>query len=194
MPTVADSAIKICSRASVLIGGNEIQSFTDGTAESEVADAVYEDIARTALTNTRWRFATDQAVLNRLASEPTGRWEAAYQLPAAALMVHALTVNDNVIKYNTYGDKVFCDASSTDSVVADYNFRVLENEWPSYFTLAVQHMLAGAFAISLARDAQMSQLMDQKAMLYMAQARRLDSQQQTTLKLNSQSCNLFSLS
>jgi hypothetical protein len=45
-------------------------------------------------------------------------------------------------------------------------------------------MLAGAFAISLARDAQMSQLMDQKAMLYMAQARRLDSQQQTTLKLN----------
>ncbi len=184
MPTVADSAIKICSRASVLIGGNEIQSFTDGTAESEVADAVYEDIARTALTNTRWRFATDQAVLNRLASEPTGRWEAAYQLPAASLMVHALTVNDNVIKYNTYGDKVFCDASSTDEVVADYNYRVLENEWPSYFTLAVQHMLAGAFAISLARDAQMSQLMDQKAMLYMAQARRLDSQQQTTLKLN----------
>lgn len=184
MPTVADSAIKICSRASVLIGGNEIQSFTDGTAESEVADAVYEDIARTALTNTRWRFATDQAVLNRLASEPTGRWEAAYQLPAASLMVHALTVNDNVIKYNTYGDKVFCDASSTDEVVADYNYRVLENEWPSYFTLAVQHMLAGAFAISLARDAQMSQLMDQKAMIYMAQARRLDSQQQTTLKLN----------
>lgn len=184
MPTVADSAIKICSRASVLIGGNEIQSFTDGTAESEVADAVYEDIARTALTNTRWRFATDQAVLNRLASEPTGRYEAAYQLPAASLMVHALTVNDNVIKYNTYGDKVFCNASSTDEVVADYNFRVLENEWPSYFTLAVQHMLAGAFAISLARDAQMSQLMDQKAMLYMAQARRLDSQQQTTLKLN----------
>lgn len=184
MPTVADTAIKICSRASILIGGNEIQSFTDGTTESEVANAVYEDIVRTALTNTRWRFASDQAVLNRLTSQPTGRWEAAYQLPTTSLMVHALTVNDNVIKYNTYGDKVFCNAASADEVVADYNYRALENDFPSYFTIALQHMIAGAFAISLARDAQLAELMEQKAMMYMAQARRLDSQQQTTIKLN----------
>ena len=99
-------------------------------------------------------------------------------------MVHALTVNDNVIKYNTYGDKVFCNTASADEVIADYNFRALENDFPSYFTIALQHMIAGAFAISLARDAQLAELMEQKAMMYMAQARRLDSQQQTTIKLN----------
>jgi len=48
----------------------------------------------------------------------------------------------------------------------------------------VQHMLAGTFAISIARDASLSQLMDQKAQVFMAQARRADSQQQTTRKLN----------
>jgi len=45
-------------------------------------------------------------------------------------------------------------------------------------------MVAGAFAVSIARDASLSQMMDQKAQFYMAQARRLDSQQQTTRKLN----------
>jgi len=184
MPSVADTSIKICSRASVLIGGNDIQSFVDGTAESQVADAVYEDIARTALTNTRWRFASDQAVLNRLEEAPTGRFDAAYQLPSNSIMVHAITVNDVVIKYNTYGSKIFCNASSSDEVIADFNFRADENTWPPYFTLAVQYMLAGAFAVSLARDAQLGQLMDEKALIYMAQARRLDSQQQTTVKLN----------
>lgn len=184
MPDVANTPIKVCSRASVLIGGDEIQSFTDGTLESSVADSVYEDIVRAALTNTRWRFATNQQQLNRLEAAPTGRWEAAYQLPSETLLVHALTVNDVPIKYDIYGDKAYTNSSSTDVVIADFTYRADEQNWPSFFTLAVQHMLAGTFAISIARDASLSQLMDQKAQLFMAQARRADSQQQTTRKLN----------
>lgn len=184
MPDVANTPIKVCSRASVLIGGDEIQSFTDGTLESSVADSVYEDIVRAALTNTRWRFATNQQQLNRLEAAPTGRWEAAYQLPSETLLVHALTVNDVPIKYDIYGDKAYTNSSSTEVVIADFTYRADEQNWPSFFTLAVQHMLAGTFAISIARDASLSQLMDQKAQLFMAQARRADSQQQTTRKLN----------
>jgi hypothetical protein len=184
MPDVANTPIKVCSRASVLIGGDEIQSFTDGTLESSVADSVYEDIVRAALTNTRWRFATNQQQLNRLEAAPTGRWGAAYQLPSETLLVHALTVNDVPIKYDIYGDKAYSNSSSTDVVIADFTYRADEQNWPSFFTLAVQHMLAGTFAISIARDASLSQLMDQKAQLFMAQARRADSQQQTTRKLN----------
>jgi hypothetical protein len=184
MPDVANTPIKVCSRASVLIGGDEIQSFTDGTLESSVADSVYEDIVRAALTNTRWRFATNQQQLNRLEAAPTGRWEAAYQLPSETLLVHALTVNDVPIKYDIYGDKAYTNSSSTDVVIADFTYRADEQNWPSFFTLAVQHMLAGTFAISIARDSTLSQLMDQKAQLFMAQARRADSQQQTTRKLN----------
>ena len=82
MPDVANTPIKICSRASLLIGGDVIQSFDDGTAEATICDAMYEDMARSALTNSRWRFATDQAVLNRLTDAPSGRWSAAYQLPS----------------------------------------------------------------------------------------------------------------
>jgi hypothetical protein len=184
MPDYANTAIKICSRASLLIGGDAIQSFTDGTAESSVADAIYEDIARSSLTNTRWRFATNQAVLNRLSTAPTGRWDAAYQMPSGTLMLNAITVEEQAIEYDTYGDKVYCDAVSTDEVIADYIFRAEEVNWPPYFTLAVEFAVASVFAISLARDAQLGTAMENRAERQLIKARRLDSQQQTTRKLN----------
>jgi hypothetical protein len=45
-------------------------------------------------------------------------------------------------------------------------------------------MMAGVLAVSVARDATLAQLMEQKADYQMRQARRLHSQQQTTRKLN----------
>ena len=180
----ANTPIKVCSRALILIGEEGISSFSDGTAQADVADAMYEDVARTALTNTRWRFATAQAELNRLISAPTGRFDAAYQLPADLLMLSSVTVGDHPIKYDTYGDKVYCDASENETLIADYIYRADEADWPAYFTIAVEYAMASVFAVSIARDAQMSQLMDRKAQINMIQARRLDSQQQTTRKLN----------
>lgn len=184
MPDVANTPIKICSRASLLIGGDAIQSFEDGTAEASVSSAMYEDMARSALTNSRWRFATDQQVLARLSEAPTGRWDAAYQLPSEMIMLNALTVNDQIIKYDLYGSKAFCNESSTSEVVADYVFRAQEASWPPYFVTAVEYMMAGVLAVSVARDSTLASLMEQKADYQMRQARRLHSQQQTTRKLN----------
>jgi|TARA_E500000305_G_scaffold56941_1_gene45420 hypothetical protein len=184
MPDYANTPIKICSRASLLIGGDAIQSFTDGTAESSVADAIYEDIARSSLTNTRWRFASNQAQLTRIVAAPTGRWDAAYQIPSTSLMVSAVTVEEQAIAYDTYGDKVYCDAVSTDEVIADFIFRADEADWPPYFTLAVEFAVASVFAISLARDAQLGTAMENRAERQFIKARRLDSQAQTTRKLN----------
>jgi len=180
----ANTEIKVCSRASVLMGGSPISSFSDGTVESDVCDAMYEDVARACLTNTRWRFATNQSVLTRIATAPTGRFDAAYQLPATMLMLNAITVNDFPIEYDIYGDKAYCNAVSNDVVIADFIFRAVEANWPPYFTIAVEFSMAALLAVSVARDASLASLMEQKANVYMMQARRLDSQQQTTRKLN----------
>ena len=182
--SAANTPIKICSRASLLIGGDAIQSFSDGTAEATVSDAMYEDIVRAALTNTRWRFSSNQAVLNRLTAEPTGRWDAAYQIPSESIMVSAVTVEDMPIKYDTYGSKIFCDAVETDEVIADYIFRSDESTWPPYFTITVEYMVASMLAISVARDAGLAQLMEAKTEYFMRIARTRDSQGQTTKKLN----------
>ena len=180
----ANTAIKICSRASILMGGSPIQSFSEGTAEADVVDAMYEDIARAALTNTRWRFATNQAQLSRLEAAPTGRFDSAYQLPNDLIMLSAVTIGDEPIMYDTYGDKVYCDATENDVVIADYIYRADESNWPPYFTIAVEFQVAAMLAVSVARDAQLASMMEQKGEIQMSRARRLDSQQQTTRKLN----------
>jgi len=183
MPSVANSDIDIASRALILIGAEPITSFTSTSTEATVGNNIYEDVVQAALCASRWRFATNQAELNMLTETPTGRFERAYQLPSDLVMLHALTVNDNVIEYNIYGSKVYTDTSSADSVVADYTYRVGEEYFPSYFTVAVQHALAAMFAVSIARDDQLASLFENKAARTMQQAKTLDSQQQTTRKL-----------
>lgn len=180
----ANTPIKICSRASLLMGGEPISSFEDGTSESIVCEAMYEDIARASLTNFRWRFATNQQVLNRLSDDPTGRFDSAYQIPSTALTVSAVTVNDLPILFDTYGDKIFCNASESETVIADYIYRADEADWAPYFTVAVEYTVAAMLATSVARDPTLSQMMEQKAEMMMIRARRLDSQRQTTRKLD----------
>ena len=181
--TAADSSISICSRALILIGAEPITSFTDGSTESLVASNLYEDICRSALQNCRWRFATDQKVLNLLTDAPTGRYDLAYQLPVDNLIIHAITVNDNLVEYQIYGDMVYADTNQGDEVIADFTFRQLEANFPAYFTIALQYALATAFASAIARDSTMITQMSALANQAMMKARSIDSQQQTTRKL-----------
>ena len=181
--TVANSAIDIASRALVLIGAEPITSFDSSSTEALVATNMYEDTVRAMLSTARWRFATEQAVLNELSDVPTGRFDIAHQLPSNLLVLHGVTVNDNLIEFTVYGDKVFSDTTSSDTLVADFTFRADEVDFPSYFSLALQYSLASIFATSIARDDRLMQLMETKANQLMAKARNIDAQQQTTRKL-----------
>ena len=181
--TAANSAVDICARALILIGAEPITSFDDGTTEALVSVNLYEDVARASLVNARWRFTTNQAVLYRLTDEPTGRYDNAYQQATGTLMVHAITVNDNPIEYQIYGDKIYANTSTSDVLIADFTYRANEQDWPSYFTIAVEYALATLFATSIARDSGLAALMQDAATKAMAKARSLDAQQQTTRKL-----------
>ena len=182
--TVANSAFDIASRALVLIGAEPITSFDSSSTEALVASNMYEDTVRATLATARWRFATEQAVLNQLTDTPTGRFDIAHQLPSDLLILHAVTINDRLIEYTVYGDKVFSDSTTNDTLIADYTFRAEEVNFPSYFSLALQYSLASIFATSIARDDRLMQIMETKANMLMAKARNLDSQQQTTRKLS----------
>ena len=182
--TVANSAIDIASRALVLVGAEPITSFGSSSTEALVATNLYEDTVRATLSTARWRFATEQAVLNQLTDTPTGRFDIAHQLPSDLLVLHGVTVNDTLIEYTVYGDKVFSDSTSADVLIADFTFRADEATFPSYFSLALQYTLASMFATSIARDDRLMQMMETKATMLMAKARNLDAQQQTTRKLS----------
>ena len=78
IPVAADSPLDICSRSLILIGAEPISSFDDGTTEALVCVNLYEDVVQSALVNTRWRFATNQKVLNQLSDAPTGRYDSVF--------------------------------------------------------------------------------------------------------------------
>ena len=182
--TRANSAIDIASRALVLIGAEPITSFDSSSTEALVATNMYEDTVRAMLSTARWRFATEQSVLNQLSDVPTGRFDIAHQLPSDLLVLHGVTINDRLIEFTVYGDKVFSDSTTSDTLVADFTFRANEVDFPSYFSLALQYSLASIFATSIARDDRLMQLMETKANLLMAKARNIDAQQQTTRRLS----------
>ena len=182
--TRANSAIDIASRALVLIGAEPITSFDSSSTEALVATNMYEDTVRAMLSTARWRFATEQSVLNQLTDVPTGRFDIAHQLPSNLLVLHGVTINDRLIEFTVYGDKVFSDSTTSDTLVADFTFRADEVDFPSYFSLALQYSLASIFATSIARDDRLMQLMETKANQLMAKARNIDAQQQTTRKLS----------
>ena len=178
--TAANSSIDIASRALVLIGSEPITSFDTASTEALVASNMYEDTVRATLSSARWRFATEQAVLNQLTDVPTGRFDIAHQLPSDLLVLHGVTTNDRLIEYTVYGDKVFSDSTTNDVLIADYTYRADEIDFPSYFALAVQYSLASVFATAIARDDKLMEMMELKAERLMSKARNLDGQQQTT--------------
>ena len=182
--TVANSAIDIASRALVLIGAEPITSFDSSSTEALVASNMYEDTVRATLSTARWRFATEQAELNQLSDTPTGRFDIAHQLPSNLLVLHGVTINDRLIDYTVYGDKVFSDSTTTDTLIADYTYRATEDNFPSYFSLALEYALASIFSTSIARDEGLMKVIEAKAQQLMAKARNLDAQQQTTRRLS----------
>lgn len=184
---MATTKVDICSTALVMIGANTITSFSDDSTEANVCNTVYEDILKSALTRHRWRFATEQKQLSLLTAEPTGRYAYAYQLPTQPelLQLITLTVNDIVIPYERYGDKVFLDNyGSTSTVICDYIYRADEGEFPPHFILALEYTLASLFAGSIARDSGMiKQFADMAERQYLV-AKNIDSAERTTRQLD----------
>ena len=177
---MADSKFDICNQALVLVGANTITSFTESTTESKVASQLYESTLENLLTRCRWRFSTKQEQLSRKTNKPLGRYSAAYTLPADALVMNTVTIADNVIQYDRYQDEIFCDATSTDIVIADYTFQPSEADFPPYFKTALVLELASLFAGAIARNDSLSVLYQRKAQAQLSVAKSLDSQAQTT--------------
>ena len=178
--------IDVASKALVLIGANPISDFDEGTTESKVAKNIYETIVEAALTRIRWRFASGQQTLGRLVATPTARFDSAYQIPTEPelLVLHACTVLNNPIEFDIYEDKVFCNATEDDIVVADYTYRAATGNWPPYFTKALIYDLGGIFAGAIAQKGDLAEHYEKRSELHYQRAQTVESQQRTTRRIN----------
>lgn len=164
-----------------MIGANPITSFSDGSAEANVATEVYEDLVQEELSMYPWSFAKEQEALGLLAAEPVDEWTYAYQLPNTVLAVLRVTVNSNPIQFERFGDKIFCDEA--EDVVATFIFRATEPAWTPYFTSLVVHKLAALFATAIAERPKLATAIYGELEAVRVLARNRDSASQTTRRI-----------
>jgi hypothetical protein len=181
---MADSKFDICNKALVLVGANIISSFTQNSTESIVANQLYESTLEDLLTRCRWRFATKQVQLSKNTDNPDARYESSYALPSDAFMIHTVTVSDNVIIYDRYGQNIFTNTTSSDIVIADYTFQPSESIFPPYFKQALVFELASLFAGSIVRNDQLSIMYEARASRQLSVAKSIDAQAQTTKRVD----------
>jgi len=140
--------VALCSRALIRIGAAPITSFNGGTAESEIAGALYGSTRDALLSAYRWSFASAQLALSQRAADPIADYSFAYQLPNDFLRaVSAGTgARGRGLNYRIARGALNTNASA---VVLTYIFRPDEAEFPPYFDQALIARLSAEFTIPI---------------------------------------------
>ena len=172
---MALTAIGLCSRALLKIGAAPIAAFDEGTAEAEVADALYAPTRDALLSARAWSFATAQAALPRLAAAPLADYAHAFQLPADFLRaLSAGAGRGRGLDYRISGKTLHAAA---DAVVLTYVFRPEPEDFPAFFDQALIARLAAEFCLPLTENSSRAEVLQRLAEQEFRRARLIDAQQ-----------------
>jgi hypothetical protein len=156
---------------------------TDSGPIAAVARTNYEDLIKAELSTTPWKRATKIASLNRIdadiSGDPPEAWLAAYQIPTDLLELRTVKVGGFPIDYEVFSDKILCNASEDDDVVAHYIWRVPEADMPPWFREGMIRRLEAIFLRAVGERYREAQARDDAANDQFALARNRDAQSQT---------------
>ncbi len=173
---MALSDIALCSRALIKIGASPITSFSDASAESEIAGALFNNVRDALLSAYAWSFASGQIVLNQLATTPIADYDYAYALPNDFL--RALSAGSGTrgrgLNYRIVGVELHTNAPD---VVLSYIYRPTEENFPPYFDQALIARLSAEFTIPVTENTSRAESMFKLAEKEYMRARQIDAQQ-----------------
>lgn len=168
--------IGLCSRALIRLGANPITSFNDGTAESEIAGALYAPVRDALLSAYPWTFAYAQIELTKLSKAPEADYTHAFQLPNDYL--RAISAGQSTkgrgVNYRIARGTL---QSNADGVLLTYIFRPEEEEFPPFFDMALISRLAAEFSIPVTESTSRTQALYNLADKEFQNARQIDAQQ-----------------
>ncbi len=168
--------IVLCSRALMRVGCEPIASFEDGTAESEIASALYASARDALLSAYGWSFATGQAILARLEDAPLADYSHAYALPNDFLRALSAGTGSRGrgLDYRIARNALHTDA---DMVLLTYIFLPDESEFPPFFASALMARLAAEFCIPLTESTSRAEALFKLAEDEFRKAKQIDAQQ-----------------
>ena len=176
--------VALCSRALIRIGAQPITSFTDGTAESEIAGALYTTTRDALLSAYPWTFATGQVALTQLSSDPIADYDFAFQLPTDYLRAISAGTSSRGRgeSYRITRGALHTNASA---ITLTYIFRPDESEFPPFFDHALIARLSAEFAIPVTESTSRAEAHFRIADQEFERARQIDAQQDTPNKIES---------
>lgn len=170
---MASTDVEICNASLLMVGADEINSFSDATTEAKLCNAIYLDTKHSYLQSYPWRFSLRQSDLQgALSTDPVFEWERQYQLPIDLLRLIRM---ENSANYEVFGKRLYTDETTAKII---YQADVSEANLPAYFIRAFQYKLCVIFAASLAEDLQKVSVFEDLANKENIRARNIDSQSQ----------------
>lgn len=176
--------VALCSRALMRIGCEPIASFEDGTAESEIAGALYAPARDALLSAYGWSFATGQMELTRLDDAPLADYKYAYALPNDFLraMSAGTGMRGRGLDYRIARNVLHTDA---ESVLLTYIFLPDESEFPPFFDSALILRMAAELCIPLTEGTSRAEALYRMAEDEFRKAKQIDAQQDSPTRLES---------
>lgn len=174
--------VALASRALIRIGAAPITSFDDGTAESEIAGALFGPVRDALLSAYAWSFATGQVELAQLQTAPIADYDYAYQLPTDYLRAFSAGTGSKGrgLNYRISRGALHTNANQ---VILTYIFRPSEEEFPPYFDQALISRLAAEFTIPVTESTSRAESLFRLAQQEYERARQIDAQQDTPGKI-----------
>ena len=174
--------VALCARALIRIGAAPITSFADGTAEAEIANALYPQVRDALLSAYPWSFASGQVALEQLVSPPLADYKYAFGLPNDYL--RAVSAGNGSrgrgLNYRIAAGALHTNAAA---VILSYVFRPEEESFPPYFDQALITRLAAEFCIPVTENTARAEALDGLAEREFQRARQIDAQQDTPNKI-----------
>lgn len=168
--------VGLCSRALIRLGAAPITSFADGTAESEIAGALFGPTRDALLSSYPWSFASGQVELTPLVDAPVADFQNAFALPNDFLRAVSAGQGGRGrgLHYRIARSALHTDS---ESVILSYIFRPEEEEFPPYFDMVVIARLAAEFCIPVTENTSRADALYRLADIEFARARQIDAQQ-----------------
>jgi hypothetical protein len=170
----------ICTQALTQIGADPITDFNGGSQESETCSYLYQPTVDNWLSMYPWRFATKQTVLSRNVTAPTTIWTGSYAQPGDMITLQAVSIASVNIPFDRYENKIFCNASATDTVHGIYIYSISESFWPAYFVQLIELALMEKLAFALPSKLDLKEAMAKRVDAQYRMAKAADARQQTS--------------
>jgi len=167
--------IDIANAVFIKLGLMPAVSLSEPTDQVTAFNNIFPILRRRALMAGKWRFARIRASLTKNATDPVFDWDAAYDIPAASLLV--LSTDDDGLPWLVEGTTIL---TNRDSMTIIYIRDEKDpNKFIHLFVEALTELVASELAVALTGRADLKEEHFKIYLHKMQEARTLESQQGT---------------